>query len=68
MRYWGWPSLHPSAPSVYYPVFAPVGIHGRHAGDRQSLVSFRGAVMNWTKPAFEEVAVTLEVTAYAARR
>ena len=24
--------------------------------------------MNWTKPEFKEVAVTLEVTAYAARR
>jgi coenzyme PQQ precursor peptide PqqA len=28
----------------------------------------RGDVMTWTKPEFTEVAVTLEVTAYAGRR
>jgi coenzyme PQQ precursor peptide PqqA len=30
--------------------------------------NFRGGCMSWTKPEFKEVAVTLEVTAYAARR
>jgi coenzyme PQQ precursor peptide PqqA len=37
-------------------------------GGRVDTLDERNATMTWTKPEFEVVAVTLEVTAYAATR
>jgi coenzyme PQQ precursor peptide PqqA len=39
-----------------------------HALGRRADASAGGDRMNWIKPEFKEVAVTLEVTAYAGRK